>query len=88
MKTKPATKPILTATQRDSADTVTAAYRHPESNRTVALHVDGEAYTATGIHCGKADQSAADAAAAAKPKKLRDKTPAPVSKPPMPPKAK
>jgi hypothetical protein len=42
----------LSAEQLLQAQTV-PAYRHPDSARTACLHLDGQAYTITGLHCGK-----------------------------------
>ena len=55
-------KETLSAKQLAGAEIV-SVYKHPESARTVARHLDGEAYTVTGIHCGKIDDKAAAAAA-------------------------
>lgn len=51
--------PKKTITERvlevfEKAEEILTPYRHPESGRTVAWHHEGEAFTATGIHAGKA----------------------------------
>jgi hypothetical protein len=57
---KPAAdKPATGSTQppvldRAKAEAIKTPYRHPKSRMTVAWHHLGEAFTATGIHAGKA----------------------------------